>query len=113
MNELQKVAKEYLAAEHDAGPWHDYFYCDPTTGKLNDCIHMEQFMDRNHGANFEKIRNKPISELTFTEVCTYLTAIFRHNRTSEGTVTRFTEDGTIKRLLLRCLEVEPESEEGI
>lgn len=107
MNELQKVAKEYLTAEHDAGAWHDYFYCDPTTMRLNECIHADEFMDRNHVENFEKVRNKPIDQLTFSEVCTYLTAIFRRNRTNEGLVTHFTEDGTIERLLKRCLEVKP------
>ena len=109
MNELQEVAKEYLAAEHDAGDWHDYFYCDPTTMKLNVCIHKAAFLDRNHAEHFEAIRNKPIDQLSFSEVCTYLTAIFRRNRTSEGTVTQFTEDGTIERLLKRCLEIEPEN----
>lgn len=109
MNELQKLAEKYLAANHDAGQWQDYFYCDPTTKELNECIHMDKFMDTNHVENFERIRNKPIDQLTFSEVCTYLTAIFRRNRTNEGLVTYFTEDGTIERLLRRCLEVEPEN----
>ena len=108
MNELQKVAREYLQANHDAGEWHDYFYCDPTTRRLNECIHRDEFLDRNHGVNFESIRNTPIDQLSFSEVCTYLTAIFRHNRTSEGTVTQYTENGTIEQLMRRCLEVEPE-----
>ncbi len=108
MNELQELAKEYLLATHDAGEWHDYLYCDPTTRKLNVCIHKAEFLDRDHVLHFEAVSKKPIDQLSFSEVCTYLTEIFRRNRVSEGTVTQFTEDGTIERLMQRCLEVEPE-----
>lgn len=106
MNALQNTAKEYLLATHDVGDDDDDFYYDPTTQKLCECIHRPEFMDKMYADNYGKIRDKAIDQMTFSEVCTFLTMIFRRDRFDGGSVRAFTENGTMRKLLERCLETD-------
>lgn len=66
--------------------------------------------DYNYLKNFKKIKDKDIASLTLKELETYLTRIFRGEKFSDGVIASCIDDGTLKKLLERFLEIYRENE---
>ena len=61
--------------------------------------------DKNYFENMEKIKEKPVSELTRDEILTRMTFLIRAERFCDGTIEEALNDGTLEALSARLHEI--------
>lgn len=61
--------------------------------------------DTNYFDNYEKIKDKPIAELTRDEILTRMTFLIRAERFCDGTIEEALNDGTLESLRIRLHEL--------
>lgn len=61
--------------------------------------------DKNYYNNYEKIKNKPIDELTRDEILTRMTYLVRAERFCDGVIEEALNDGTLEALSVRLYEL--------
>ena len=61
--------------------------------------------DKNYFANYVKIKDKPIAELTRDEILTRMTFLIRAERFCDGTIEEALNDGTLEALSVRLQEI--------
>lgn len=73
-------------------------YQDDVTNFIRDfyeqCSIMPDYLDQ-----YNKIKNKPLEELTKNEIVAYLTYIIRGERFYDGHMATYIEDGTLEKLI--------------
>ena len=61
--------------------------------------------DYDYSNNFEKIKEKPVENMTKDEVKTYVTFIFRKDRFCEGFFSRYIDNDILRKLIERYLDL--------
>ena len=61
--------------------------------------------DKNYVENMEKIKGKPVPELTRDEILTRMTFLIRAERFCDGTIEEALNDGTLEALSVRLHEI--------
>ena len=61
--------------------------------------------DKNYFENMEKIKGKPVPELTRDEILTRMTFLIRAERFCDGTIEEALNDGTLEALSARLHEI--------
>ena len=61
--------------------------------------------DYDYNNNFEKIKEKPVENMTKDEVKTYVTYIFRRDRFCEGFLARYIDNDILRRLAERYFDL--------
>ena len=68
-------------------------------------LHRTIGEDLKYNKNIENVKNKEISSLKVKEITTYLTFIVRGERFCEGHIASYIDNGILKKLILRVIEV--------
>ena len=61
--------------------------------------------DYEYRQHIEAVKQKPIAELTLSEISTYFTWIDRGERFCDGHIANFIDNGTVTKLLERLIEL--------
>ena len=70
-----------------------------------DALYKLYLTDRDYFDHFEKIKDKPIEELTRDEILTRMTFLVRGERFCDGTIEKALNDGTLEALSVRLHEI--------
>ena len=70
-----------------------------------DAMYELDLTDKNYYKNMEKIKDKPITELTRDEILTRMTYLLRAERFCDGTIEDALNDGTLEALSTRLHEI--------
>ena len=80
-----------------------YIYAD-YVDKVFDTIIGDQIV-QNYLELYEKIKDKPIKDLSLDEICVYCTFIRRGERFCDGHIAKFLDNGILVKLYERYLEL--------
>ena len=70
-----------------------------------DALYKLDLTDRDYFDHFEKIKDKPIEELTRDEILTHMTFLVSGERFCDGTIEKALNDGILEALSVRLHEI--------